>query len=707
MVRKTGANSQKNNQKNNQDKPRRVTALDGEGISLPSGEHLYTLLVSYDSLTGQERITENWQSGIATEQILGHLLHALPGNGGRLPNGEKRIGSGLHTNHINVMYFGNYDVVMWLKDLPEEAKTALWKSGWVIWTGLPDSNFNRSGLAFYIRYIPSKMFFVGLLDRKDAHEIQDAGKAPEIYKWPYKKAHTLIYDVSGFAQQAFVKTLKEWDVEIGAIEHMKKERSNFTASDKRDITNYCISECRALTKVIQKMDKVFKDEGINLTSWHGGGALAGWFLKHYHAKEYIADPINPETMQAVFGAYFGGRAEIFYSGLVGKVFDYDLSSAYPWAITQLPNLKEGRWYHSDDFDAGARFALWRVSWDTSKSAYPTYAPLPYRSKARVYWGDTGQVWAHAVELKEMMRIFGPQYFHVYEGWVYAPVNPQERPFNWVRELAERRVRYKLMGDRRAVPYKYGLNSLYGKMAQHQVDYSLQAMYQSYYGAGLITAFTRASIARFIFSDGHDNSDVVMIATDGVFCKKATRKYRVGLGLGEFDFKGASDEMLLIQPGVWWTPQDTDKRTRGFGKASIGWNDVVQIWKDKGVAGRIDFEETRFIGMGSCTGWGNFSEYGRWVSKPRHVRFFPSTKWPEFVIKGREGWEENYLLDKVSTHKTKREGIHTVDKLYPMGSDPNVLSDAYTPEPPQDPQAAANYLQSLMEFWEVMEQPDLP
>ena len=677
MTRKTNANAERDPYA----QVRSVTAIDGEGISLESGEHLYTLLVSYDSKTGHKRISENWQTGIPTENILAHLVRFLPAN-------PKTLGSGVGHGRINVMYYGNYDVVMWLKDLPNEAKTALWTSGWVVWNGVPGSAFNQSDMSFFIRYIPSKMFFVGLINREDAEDILDDGKIPNIFEWPYHRHHTLIYDVSGFAQQSFVKTLKEWDVEIGAIEHMKKERSNFTASDKRAITDYCVAECKALAQVIQKMDRVFKDEGINLTSWHGGGALAGYFLKHYHAKDYIADPPPGPAMDAVFGAYFGGRAEIFQSGEVGKIHDYDLSSAYPWAITQLPDLKNGLWYHTDKFDWGARFALWRVTWDTRKSEFPNYGPLPYRSKARVYWGSTGQVWAHAIELKEMINIFGPQYFRIHEGWVYAPVDPRARPFRWVRALAEKRVAYKMAGDRRAVPYKYGLNSLYGKLAQRQVDESRQTLYQSYYGAGLITALTRANIARFVFSDGHDDSDVVMIATDGVFCKKASRRYRIGTGLGDFDYKGAHS-MLLIQPGVWWTPEENQKRTRGFGKSSVTWNDALKEWRNAGVFGRLDFEETRFVGMGSCAGWGNYTDYGRWVTKNRKILFYPETKWSEGA------WNK----------RARDEG--DFDILTPMTNDMSVLSDAYTPKPPQDPESARNYLEQMLALWAIEEQPDVP
>ena len=44
-----------------------------------------------------------------------------------------------------------------------------------------------------------------------------------------------------------------------------------------------------------------------------------------------------------YRSYYGGRFEILKRGFIGKGYLYDINSAYPYALTQIPDLSKGKW----------------------------------------------------------------------------------------------------------------------------------------------------------------------------------------------------------------------------------------------------------------------------------------------------------------------------------------------------------------------------
>jgi hypothetical protein len=116
--------------------------------------------------------------------------------------------------------------------------------------------------------------------------------------------------------------------------------------------------------------------------------------------------------------------------------------------------------------------------------------------------------------------------------------------------------------------KLALNSLYGKLAQ-----SIGAApYANPIWASLITAMTRAKLGEII----HDpnvcgsefcGSDVVMLATDGVFTINDRPHIPVNKELGGWDHE-LHDHMFIVQPGVYFGTVKADPKTRGLPMAKV-------------------------------------------------------------------------------------------------------------------------------------------
>jgi len=200
------------------------------------------------------------------------------------------------------------------------------------------------------------------------------------------------------------------------------------------------------------------------------------------------------------------------------------------------------------------------------------------------------------------------------------------------------VGYKLTGDRRERPYKIGLNSIYGKLAQHAVDEDRVPPYQCYYAAGLITAITRAQLLHLIYAEGLGDDDIVMLATDAVFSLHPRTWHVTAEGaperLGWYGAPTVLEEGYFIQPGCWYSA-DGKVRSRGFGAKSLDYERVKAVYDADGIHGELSFRETRFVGLGTCAGRGNYEDYGQWINDERTLSFYPDRKFPASGYTGHE------------------------------------------------------------------------
>ena len=156
--------------------------------------------------------------------------------------------------------------------------------------------------------------------------------------------------------------------------------------------------------------KGFDETGLHLRRWHGAGAAAQALieakkLKAHYGPDIAASNITPQQ-DAAHHAYFGGRIELLKQGYIENVVlhCYDIASAYPAGMVDLPSLAGGKWINlpgSDIltgslaklrkaieatspvsmFKIGFQFPTYEKSHgDARKSVFIPFYPLPYREK---------------------------------------------------------------------------------------------------------------------------------------------------------------------------------------------------------------------------------------------------------------------------------------------------------------------------------------
>jgi len=391
------------------DKP--FIGWDGEGVTLDDGSHIYTLLANSkgDSITAK--------GGLHTGMILQWLW------------------DNANPDDINVIYGAGYDWNMWLKDLPRSHAQALYDDK-VLWIG-----------KFRVTWHQGRMF-----------TIRERGA---------KKSVTF-YDVLPFFQRSFVAACDEYlgdnFIERDMIVYNKGRRSTFEGSDADDVKKYNDAELTNLVNLMIEFRQRLFDAGLPMLSkWYGPGALAAAVMKEQGIRDHIAEP-PVHALGAIQHAYFGGRFEVIKTGHTDNaVYEYDINSAYPWGLLDLPSLAEGEWiYHdSDPGDCGTLTVYHVIYNDPTRSARPQ--PLPARD------GKTGNVafpnhaegwyWSPEVSvLRDYVERYGGS-FTVVGAWEFVAAT-ESKPFGFVQEYYDRRQVMKAAGDGANVGLKLALNSLY-------------------------------------------------------------------------------------------------------------------------------------------------------------------------------------------------------------------------------------------------------
>lgn len=297
----------------------RALAVDGEGITLDDGRHVYRYMAVSRS-DGQVVAEIDRPEGIGTREAIAFLT-GLP----RVDeDGVPMLG---------VFGYGlGYDTAKWLEKLKNKALYDL---------------FHDDESKPVVKVGSVRLSLMG-----KCLELTD-GKAPEGQK------RTKVWDILKGFQSTFVNALRDWKVgtpeEWARIEAMKKQRGVFDEAGWPEVQHYCRDECRLLAQLVETYVRAHVEAGIDLNGkFHGAGSTSDAFLMMMGAlekrctREYRSKALDGYyQMRSAFSrAFFGGRAEVSRIGRVrGPIWTADIASAYPHVLFSLPCVRHGRWRH--------------------------------------------------------------------------------------------------------------------------------------------------------------------------------------------------------------------------------------------------------------------------------------------------------------------------------------------------------------------------
>jgi hypothetical protein len=314
-------------------------------------------------------------------------------------------------------------------------------------------------------------------------------------------------------------------------------------------------------------------------------------------------------------------------------YEYDVNSAYPAALTNVPNLTVGEWIDNET----SSFTLYHLKFSGGDPVLPGPLFCRHENGTVSYPPNvTGWYWTPEYDSALEYVSLYPGHLDVLEtmSYVWDESDETSYPFRFITPLYEQRRRLKAAGDGSHVGIKLGLNSMYGKLAQ-QVGWMPATEhrplrippYHKLEWAGYATSWCRSRV----LSAGLENlSSVVAFETDALFTTEPL-SVPVGTDLGEWE-ETRFRFLAYVQSGMYFatTMEGVSVvKTRGVdkqstdGKKSLSVSEIIHALDTMDVP-TVEATMTRFVGARLALAQ-DFDRWRHWETLPKQINLGPSGK----------------------------------------------------------------------------------
>ena len=371
---------------------------------------------------------------------------------------------------------------------------------------------------------------------------------------PFKKLTVMkghksavFFDIMQFYQSSLIDAYKNNIGEISDQNYLdtKKKRDVFSREfyrkNRKLVRDYCIQDCVYTKTLAENWVNLFGNAfEFYPQRWISPAYLAEKILINHgiYIPRFEETPL--EIQNLAWNTYRAGRFEILRRGFIGESHLYDINSAYPFALSHIPDITTGKW----------KKGLTKVHPDVLLGFFKIKAKVPddkfvppfwyVRNKRLMFPVGTFTTFATLEELKAV----DPSYYEILESWQYLDRKPSYPYKDFIESVYEKRLKLKQEGNSMQLVLKVILNSIYGKTAQ-RIGHRIGNLFNPVICAQ-ITGHTRAILYDFIMKNNLEDH-VVSIATDSIL---TTKKINVNSSkLGQFKHEKSANDTYIIQNGI--------------------------------------------------------------------------------------------------------------------------------------------------------------
>jgi len=517
--------------------PTEFVAVDGEGTG-DGKDHVYVLL-------GVGQVQREWMEGVTDITEIFSFLYARF----KASPGKAFVG-----------FFLSYDFNMIMRLLPRERASMLFSAAGKAKRARRDNKFLGP---FPVEYEGWEFDMLGMKRLK----LRPLGKNNA---WMY------ICDAGPFFQASLLTVINPataTDPVLSPDEYAMlatgKERRDIAALDD-DMRKYNRMENHVFEMIMGQLDEGFRRAGVRLGKgqWFGPGQAAqAWMRKDgkldrpMQALREKKGHYDKALKEAGKATYTAGWFEIPVHGIVsGTSYEYDVNSAYPYIISQLPCLC-GKWRHGQGSPSYGPFMIANLPVIVRaivRGGNKYLGPLPYRNQdGRILRPryTNGYYWMSEIDAARRAGLIDS--VTVLEYWQYYGCS-HSPPLASIRGLYQERLRVgKDTPHGKACKHLY--NSVYGKFAQGDDN----CPFGHPFYASLITSGCRTLMLDAIATHPMGASAVVMVATDGIYFTDPHPGLEddVNDRLGGWS-RETHDNLTLFKPGVYWDDAAREAIARG-------------------------------------------------------------------------------------------------------------------------------------------------
>jgi len=397
------------------------------------------------------------------------------------------------------------------------------------------------------------------------------------------KHSVTFFDIAQFYSKSLLEAYKT-NIKKPLPDHyqsMKESRSDFSRDyykrHKKQMRNYCIDDC-ILTKELAEhwCDIFYKAFLFYPSHWISSGYLAEKVLINQGVNITKFDDIPLEVQEIAWNCYVAGRIELVTRGQSEKAYIYDINSAYPYAMTTIPEPTNGTWIQSTKLIKNALLGFFKIKCNIPNTKHIT--PFFFKVRGKIIF-PKGEFITYAT-LDEIKSCEDSSWFTIIDSWQYTDPNPFYPFKRIIEELYEKRQILKKNKDPLELPIKIILNSMYGKTMQ-TTENKTGNMFNPVLGT-TICGKARAMLYQTIMSNDMER-DVIFIYTDSISTTKKLNLDSKELGGFSEDFEGS---IYTLQSG-FYSKNGYFERSRGVGH--LGDETIIHKETKTDSKGRLVYE----------------------------------------------------------------------------------------------------------------------
>lgn len=373
------------------------------------------------------------------------------------------------------------------------------------------------------------------------------------------------YDMFNFLDVSLNKASKKFlnDEKISSIDGNKLNTDEqYWIDNKKEIIKYCIHDAELTKRLADYFwNIIYEKLQFYPKSPMSKGKLSEEYFLHT-CKIPAINNIDTKVVHTAYDSFYGGRFEILKRGYMEKCYCYDIKSAYPSEIANLPNFNNGVFQKVNKVNDNAYTGFYKCKVFALENEFS-----PFKQKVKnvlnIYPNGGFVQYLAKTEIDFCALHFPNVVINVDFGYEWVPKR-LDYPF---KSEIERLYRWKDSEKDEDIKYcvKIILNSLYGKFIQVSGNDNVTGRLFNPLYASLITAGCRVKILELALQKPES---IISFSTDSVISTEPL-KVPINPTLGQFqkDFEGQGVFIMSDVYNLW--NDETKKiksKLRGF---SIG------------------------------------------------------------------------------------------------------------------------------------------
>ena len=380
------------------------------------------------------------------------------------------------------------------------------------------------------------------------------------------------------ASQLLLNSSKN-DGELGLDRRLIGEVEGYYEAHRAEIIKYCIQDCKLTAQLGRKVVEGFNDLGFQfpVKPYSKATISKEWLSTHndfIKSQEYYSKIMLLPYASAIKKSFRGGIIRLFGLGSYNSVTEYDINSAYPFAISQLTSLEGAEVTTSREDMGKCDYEFYLVS-----SRDWSLLGLKTKNGSKTIVEDVGfndntlNEIVYCVTSKPVSRWITKWdkqildlYKVEYEILDYFGIKTRgEKLFPQIQQLYDAKKEIKAKYGKHSVQYwgiKIVLNGIYGIFAQRKPHVS---KYTNFIFASHITGMCRYLIMSKLHEKQKQGAKPLMINTDGVYFINDSRPDPSSNVLGEFEVNKLK-QVVIFGNGVYYKIDESNNgvlRKRGF------------------------------------------------------------------------------------------------------------------------------------------------